>query len=103
MSSCDLPSACRIKSLLSVQHRGGDSLIGAAATEISAHAFTHALGIVAGLGLLDQADLGEQLLLHMLKAIALCAAFDRQDGGAVETDRKRKARIDPSSVDNDRA
>ena len=50
-SSCDFPSACRTKRLLSLQHRLGDSLIGAAAAEISAHAFAHALRIVAGLDL----------------------------------------------------
>ena len=35
--------------LLRVQHRLGDSRIGAAAAEIAAHAFAHALRIVAGL------------------------------------------------------
>ena len=30
-------------------------------------------------------------------------AFDRKDVSAIVTDRKRKARIDPSSVDDDRA
>ena len=104
---------------MSLQHRLGDSLIGAAAAEISAHAFAHALRIVAGLTLLDQTDrthdlagraepalqaiVGEKGLLHRMKPIALRHAFDRQDVGAVVTDRKRKARIDPSSVDDDRA
>jgi hypothetical protein len=41
--------------------------------------------------------------LHRMKSITLCHTFDRKDVGAVVTDRKRKARIDPSSLDDDRA
>jgi hypothetical protein len=36
-----------------------------------------------------------------MKSITLCDAFDRQDISAIVTDRKRQARIDPSSVEND--
>jgi hypothetical protein len=94
-------------------------LIGATPAEISAHAFTHALWIVAGLTLLDQTDRTHDLagrtepalqaivcqkgLLHRMKSITPCHAFDRADVRAVVADRKRKARIDPSSVDDDRA
>ena len=107
------------KSLLRFQHRFGDSLIGAAAAEISAHALANALRIVAGLTLLDQTDrahdlagrakpalqavMGDKGLLHRMKPAALRHAFDRQDIGAVVTDRERKAGIDPPSVDDDRA
>jgi hypothetical protein len=104
---------------LSLQYRRSDSLIGATATEISAHAFTHALGIVAGLTLLDQTDrahdlawgtepalqaiVGKKRLLQRMKPIAVCHTFDREDVSAVVTDRKRKARIDPPSLNDDRA
>jgi hypothetical protein len=104
---------------LSLQHRLGDSLIGATPAEISAHAFTHALWIVAGLTLLDQTDrthdlagrtepalqaiVGKKGLLHRVKSITPCHTFDRNDVSAVVTDRKCKARIDSSSVDDDRA
>jgi hypothetical protein len=104
---------------LSLQYRRSDSLIGATATEISAHAFTHALGIVAGLTLLDQTDRTHDLArgtepalqaivskkrhLQRMKPIAACHTFDREDVSAAVTDRKRKARIDPSSLDDDRA
>jgi hypothetical protein len=93
-------------------------LIGAAPTEISAHAFTHALRIVASLTLLDQTDrthdlagrtepalqsiVRDKCLLHRMKPIALRHTFDRKDVGAVVTDRERKARIDPSTLDDDR-
>ena len=46
---------------LRFQDRLGDALIGAAAAEIAAHAFAHALGIVARLALLDQADRAHDL------------------------------------------
>ena len=101
------------------QHRLGDALIGAASAEISAHAFTHAFRIVAGLTFLDQTDRAHDLagrteaalqavmsdkgLLHRMKPVALCHAFDGQDVGAVVTDRQREARIDPPSIDDDRA
>jgi hypothetical protein len=107
MSSCDLPSACRTKSLLSLQHRLSDSLIGATPTEISAHAFTHPLRIVAGLSLFDQTDRTHDLarrtepalqaivrkkgLLHRVKSITPRHAFDRKDVSAIVTDRERKA------------
>src|SRR3954467_8699160 len=92
-SSCDLPAAGRIQHLLRLQHRLGDSAIGAAATEISAHAFAHALGLVAGLSLLDQTDgahdlagrteaalqavVSKKRLLHRMPANPARHAFDR--------------------------
>jgi hypothetical protein len=45
---------------------------------------------------------GKKRLLQRMKPITLCHAFDRQDVGAVVTDRKRKARIDPLSIEDDR-
>ena len=42
--------------LLRLEHRFGNPRIGAAPTEIAAHAFTHPLGIVAGLAFCDQTD-----------------------------------------------
>jgi hypothetical protein len=117
--SCGLPSARRTKSLLYFQHRLGDSFIGATPTEISAHAFTHALWTVAGLTLLDQTDrthdlarrteptlqaiVGKKGLLHRMKSVALRDTLDRQDVSAVVTNCKRKARIDPSPVNDDSA
>ena len=50
-----------------------------------------------------QAIMGNERLLHRMKPVALRHAFDGQDVGAVVADRKRKAGIDPSSVDDDRA
>ena len=47
--------------------------------------------------------MGDEGLLHRMKPIALRHAFDRQDVGAVVADRQRQARIDPPSVDDDRA
>ena len=104
---------------MSLQYRRSDSLIGATPTEISAHAFAHALWVVAGLTLLYQTDrthdlagrtepalqaiVGKKRLLQRMKPIAACHTFDREDVSAVVTDRKRKARIDPSSLDDDRA
>jgi hypothetical protein len=38
-----------------------------------------------------------------MKPAALSQTFDREDFGAVVADRKRKARIDPPSVDDDGA
>jgi len=46
---------------LRIQHRFGDAGIGAASTQISAHAFAHALGVFAGLAFLDQADRAHDL------------------------------------------
>ena len=107
------------KLLLGLQHRLGDSLIGAAAAEISAHAFAHAFRIVAGLTFLDQADRAHDLawrtepalqavvrnkgLLHRMKPVALRHAFDGEDVSAVVTDREREARIDPPPPDEDGA
>src|SRR6476660_5122570 len=54
--SCDLLAALRREPALRVQHRVGDALIGAAAAQVSAHAFAHALRIVAGLPFVDQTD-----------------------------------------------
>ncbi len=47
--------------------------------------------------------MGKKGLLHRMKPVALRHAFDCQHVSAVVTDRKRKARIDPPSIDNDRA
>jgi hypothetical protein len=104
---------------LRLQHRFCDSLIRSTPTEISAHALAHALCIVARLTLLDQADCTHDLarsaetalqaimrkkgFLHRMKSIALRHTFNGQDVSAVMTDGKRKARIYPSSVDDDRA
>src|SRR4029077_9212139 len=90
-----------------------------AATEISAHAFPHALGLVAGLSLLDQTDgahdlagrteaalqavVSKKRLLHRMQAIPARHAFDREDVGAVVADRERQAGIEPASIDDDRA
>ncbi len=46
--------------------------------------------------------MGQECFLHRMKSITLRYAFDRQDISAIVTDRKRQARIDPSSVENDR-
>ena len=47
--------------------------------------------------------MGDKRLLHRMQPIAPRHAFDREDIGAVVTDRQRKARIDPPSVDDDGA
>ena len=47
--------------------------------------------------------MGNKGLLHRMKPVTLRHTFDRQDVGAVVTDRKREARIDPPSVDDDGA
>jgi hypothetical protein len=104
---------------LSLQNGLSDSLIGATSAEISAHAFAHALRIGAGPTFLDQTDrthdlawraetalqavVGNKGFLHRMKPATLCHALDGEDVGAVVTDGQRKARIDTSSVDNDRA
>ena len=104
---------------MSLQHRFRDSLISATPTEISAHALAHALRIAARPALRKEADrthdlagraetalqaiVGKKGFLHRMKSIALCHALDRQNLSAVVADRKRKARIDPSSVEQDRA
>jgi hypothetical protein len=94
-------------------------LIRATATEISAHALAHALRVAARIALLNEADrthdlagraktalqaiVGKKGFLHRMKATALRHTLDRQNFGAIVADRKRKARIDPSSVEQDRA
>jgi hypothetical protein len=104
---------------LSLKDGFGNSLIRATATEISAHTLANTFGIVARLVFLNETDsthdlarcaeaalqtiMGDESLLHRMQPIALRYALDRQDLSAVVTDRKRKARIDPSSVDEDRA
>ena len=50
-----------------------------------------------------KAIVGNKRLLHRMKPVALGHAFDGEDVSAVVADRKRKAGIDPSSVDDDRA
>ena len=105
--------------LLRFQHRLGDPGIGAAAAEIAAHALADALGIVAGLPLLDQADrahdlagraeaalqavMGDEGGLHRMQLIAARDALDGEDVGAVVADRQRQARIDAPAVDQHRA
>src|SRR3954471_6101972 len=117
--SCDLPSSCRTESPLRFQHSLGDSLIGAAPTEIPAHAFTHALWIAVGLTLFNQTNrphdlargteaalqavVGKKRLLYGMKAVTLRDAFDRKNVSAVMTDRKRQTGIHPASVDEDSA
>src|ERR1700730_9435894 len=104
---------------LRIQHRLRDPGIGTAAAEISAHAFAHALGIIARLTFLDQADRAHDLArraepaleavmcdeggLDGMQRVSLGQALDRQDMRAVVTDRESKARIDSPPVDEDRA
>ena len=111
MASCE--------AFLRVQHRLGDPGIGAAPAEVSAHAFAHALRVIAGLPFPNQADRAHDLArraepaleavmsdesgLHRMKLVAARDALDRQDIGAVVADRQSQARIDPSAVDQDRA
>ena len=45
--------------------------------------------------------MGDKGLLNRMKSAALCHPLDRKDVSAVMTDRKRKARVDASSIDND--
>src|SRR5262249_54801179 len=109
----------RLKRPLRFQHRFGDALVGAAAAEVAAHAFAHALRVVAGLPFLDQPDSAHDLagrtetalqavmrdesLLHWMKPMALGEAFDGQHVRAVMTERQRQTRIDPPPVDDDGA
>jgi AcrR family transcriptional regulator len=104
---------------LSFQNGLSDSLIGATSAEISAHAFAHALWVVAGLTFLDQTDrthdlarrtetalqavVGNKGFLHRMKPATLRHAFDGKDISAVVADCQRKARIDTSAIDDDRA
>ena len=97
------------------QHGFGDALIGAATAEIAAHALAHPFRIVTRQAFLEQSDGAHDLarrakaalqavasnecLLYGMKAVALRYALDRQDLGAVETNCKREARIDPPSID----
>src|ERR1700733_1765530 len=90
------------KGSLRVQHRVGDPGIGAASTEIAAHAFAHAFGIIAGLTFLDQADRTHDLAwraepalqavmrdeggLDGMENVTLRQALDREDIRAVVTD-----------------
>jgi len=103
---------------LGLKHRFGDSLIRTTPAEISAHTLAYAFRIVARLTFLHETDcthdlarraeaalqaiMGNESFLHRMQPIALRYALDREDLSAVVTDRKRKARIDPSSVDDDR-
>jgi hypothetical protein len=119
MCSCHLLSIEFGKASLCVEHRVGDADISAAPAEISAHAFTNALGIVAGLTLLDEADRAHDLArrakpalkavmrdeggLDGVERVASRQAFDRQDVRAIMAEGKSNARIDSSAVDEDRA
>jgi hypothetical protein len=96
-----------------------DPSIGAASAEITAHAFAHPLRVVARLPFLDQADrahdlarrtepaleaiMGDEGGLNGVQLVALRETLDRKDLGAVMADRESKARIDPPSIDKDRA
>src|SRR5262249_11480425 len=107
------------KFLLRLQHRLGDPGIGAAAAEITAHAFADALGILAGLTFLDEADrahdlarraesaleavMGDEGGLDGMELVAARDARDRHDVGAVMAARQRQAGIDPPPVEEDRA
>ena len=100
---------CPAKNLRAPRAPPRDSLIGAAAAEISAHAFANALRIIASLTFLDQTDrahdlagraeatlqavVGNKGLLHRMKPATLRYTFDRQDVGAVVTDCKGEARL----------
>jgi hypothetical protein len=106
------------KPSLCLQHGVRDPGIGTAPAEISAHAFAHTLGIVAGLTFPDQADRDHDLAwraepalkavmcdeggLDGMERVTLRQAFDRQDMRAVVTDRESKTRIDASPIDEDR-
>ena len=94
------------KHFLRVEHRLGDPGIGAAAAEIAAHAFADALGIVAGLAFVHQADrahdlagraeaaleavMGDEGGLHRMQLVALRQAFDGEDIRAVMADARAR-------------
>jgi hypothetical protein len=119
MCSCHLLSIEFGKASLCIEHRIGDADISAASAEISAHAFADALGVVACLAFLDQADCAHDLAwrakpalkavmcdeggLDGVERVASRQALDRQEFRAVVTERESKARIDSSPVDEDRA
>src|SRR6202035_262333 len=102
---------------LCVQHSVGNSPIGAASAEISAHAFSYAFRVIAGLPFLDQGDRAHDLArraepaleavmsdesgLDGMEPVAAGDALDREDVGAVVADGQCQARIDPPSVDQD--
>ena len=87
-------------------HGFGDARIGAAAAEIAAHRFADALGIVAGLAFMDQADrahdlarraeaalervMGDERGLNGMQMLALRHALDGKDVGAVMAERERE-------------
>ena len=101
-----------------VEHRVRDPGIGPAPAQVSAHAFAHALRVVAGLPFLDQADRAHDLAgraepalqavmrdesgLDGMQFVAASDALDGEDVGAVVADRQSQARIDPPAVDQDR-
>ena len=107
------------KALLRVEHRFGDPGIGAAAAEIAAHAFAHALRVIARLAFVDQADRAHDLAgraeaalqsvmrderrLHRMQLVAPCDALDGEDVGAVVAYRQRQAGIGPPPIDQHRA
>ena len=82
-------------------------------------AFANSLRVVAGLRFLDQADRAHDLArraepaleavmrdersLHRVQLVAAGDALDGEHIGAVMADRQGQARIDPPSVDQDRA
>src|SRR5258706_6063890 len=119
MSSCGAPLVGLGNSFLDVQHRVGDPGISPAAAEVSAHAFADALRVVAGLCFPDQANRTHDLAgraepalqavmrdeggLDRMQLVPARDAFNREHIGAVVAERQRQARIDPSTVDQDRA
>ena len=106
------------QNLLGLEHGLDNSRIGPATAEVAAHAFAYAFWIITGLPFLDQADRADDLArraesaleavmsdegdLDGMEFVAASDALDRQDFGAVVADRQCQARVDPSSVDQDR-
>ena len=113
------PSVCSASCFLGVENGFGDAGIGAAAAEVAAHAFADAIGIVAGLAFVDEADrahdlarraeaaleavMGDEGGLHRMEQVALGETFDGDDLSAVEAGGERQARIDAPAVDQHRA
>jgi len=100
---------------LCFEHRFDDPGVSPAPAEVSAHAFAHALGIIAGMALFKQADRAHDLAgraeatlqavmrdeggLHRMQLVAVGDAFDGENVSAVVADRQSQARINPAPVD----
>jgi hypothetical protein len=113
-----VPPAGLGEAFLGVQHRFRDPQICPAPAKVSAHAFAYAFRVIAGLPFLDQADRAHDLAwraesaleavtsdesgLDRMKFVPASDALDREDVGTVTAERQCQARIDPSSVDQDR-